>query len=119
MTEPENTDVVTEDVAPPAEETPQAYHEEHQEQAPTPAEMSDKELNFAAMREKTNQLEQKLNEATQTITALHRQMVAPAQPQPAEEVDELDSLAPDEWLTKEQSAKMAQRQAQQAVENSA
>ncbi len=116
MTEPENTDVNTEIVAPAVEESPQANHEEQTSEVQNQPEESDKERNFAAMRERQDALERRLEEKDLEIQAIRQeqQQAQPLQEEP--EVDELDSISGDEWLTKEQSEKLATRQANTAVD---
>jgi hypothetical protein len=123
MTESENTDVVTEAVAPPVEEQPHVYHEEHAEEAPAQTGQSDKEINFAAMRERQDALERDLELANlrqkqqdDLINALKGQVQQPQPVQAAPEVDELDNIAPDEWLTREQFEKLQKRNTQKDID---
>lgn len=120
MINTENTDVDKEAVAPAVKKTPQV-NEAHQQQVPEQTGQSDKEMNFAAMRQKTDDLERKVQEYEQVITSIQGQMEAQArQPEKTQElqqeIDELEQIANDEWLTKEQSMKLADKRAQLAVE---
>lgn len=120
MIDTENTDGNTEVVAPAVEETPQV-NEADQEQVPHQSGQTDKEMNFAAMRQKTDDLERKVQEYEQVINSIQGQMQAQSQQeqkaqQLREEIDELEQIANDEWLTKEQSMKLADKRAKLAVE---
>lgn len=116
MNETENTDVQTEVVAPAVEE-PHNAEDQSQERVPEQTEMSDKEINFAAMRQANDELKKELAETKRFVQEIMAQREQPANVQQLqEEVDELEQIANDEWLTKEQSMKLADKRAQLAVE---
>lgn len=113
MHETENSDVITEDVAPTVEQP--HYDNEPQEEHSEPAQVDDKEKNFAALRQRTAYLEEKLEQQNSLIESLAQKEQARSEPQPEPEVDELDSLDPDEWLTKSQFEKLAEKKTAETV----
>lgn len=115
MTETENQNSVTPEVAPPVSET-QVHEVQAQDVAKSAREEAD-ERNFKAMRLKNQDLEKRLREREEMLDKiLHAQMNAQA-PQPRQEVDELDSIGSEEFIPKGKVERLVERRAQKYAED--
>lgn len=123
MTEAENQDVNQEIVTPPVEEVSQTQDQtEGQEVHPQVEQESanDKEMNFKAIRESNARLQRRLDEETSAREHLEKLVETKLADQlkPVEEErDELDDIDEDDWLTKKNAEKLAEKRAREIVKS--
>lgn len=126
MTETENHDVNTEAVAPPVEEVSSSHDQtnelEVQDTVPDVKPSDDKEMNFKAMRESNARLQTQLDEERRNREYFQKfveeKFVETSKQKDTQvpERDELDDLEEDDWTTKKQVTKLAEKQAKAIVQ---
>lgn len=126
MTEAENTGV-NQDVAEPVTEDMGVAHVETEQVEETPeVQETDQEMNFRKLRESNEQLQRERDEERlarekdrQMMMAIQQELLdrggSAKAPTPEPEVDEFAGIAEDEWLTKAQSKKLAEKVALDAA----
>lgn len=126
MTEQEITDVNMGDVDPNVGNEPSTQLDEHHEEVNSDVaddqgqdQESNKEINFKAVREQLRVMElekQRIAQERDEYKDALISSVKPKAPEPEPEVDELDSIDPDDWTTRKHVEKLAERKAQVMIE---
>ncbi len=124
MTESEEKGVVQDVADPQALDITQAQaHQELSEASQTIDQglkaKDDQEKNWKALRDKQEQLQREYDRERAKREEYEKMLLQQVsrQPQQQEEVDEFASVSDDDWLTKKQSQKLAQKMAEKAIQD--
>lgn len=119
MLDTENQNVDQDSVNPSVEndisQTQENEHGQDENQASDQAKSDSKEFNFKAMRESNARLQEQMEEQKIRADRLEKLIQERQMPLTKEEKDELEELGNDDWTTRAQAEKLAERKAKAIV----